>query len=26
VYAICILMDDITQSSSAAEVDRDLLA
>jgi len=26
VYAICIIMDDITQSGSAAEVDRDLLA
>jgi hypothetical protein len=26
VYAVCILMDDITQSGSANEVDRDLLA
>ncbi len=26
VYAVCVLMDDISQSGSAAEVDRDLLA
>ncbi len=26
VYAICIIMDDITQLGSASEVDRDLLA
>jgi hypothetical protein len=26
VYAVCVLLDDVTQSSSANEVDRDLLA
>ena len=26
VYAVCIIMDDISQSGSANEVDRDLLA
>ena len=26
VYAVCVMMDDITQSTSANEVDRDLLA
>jgi len=26
VYAVCIIMDDIAQSGSANEVDRDLLA
>ena len=26
VYAACVIMDDISQSGSAAEVDRDLLA
>ena len=26
VYAVCVMMDDVSQSTSANEVDRDLLA